>query len=77
MSEMQNAERVEDNSIMVPQLWSFDPTPIETNVSFGIRQRFATPAIVGQVKPSGMTVDVSAIGYNPEKYQYDDSEANN
>lgn len=77
MSEIQNAERIEGNSILVSQLWSFDPTPIETNVFFGIRQRFATPAIVRQVKPSGMTVDVSAIGYNPEKYQYDDAEANN
>lgn len=66
MSEMQNAERIEDNSIMVHQMRSFDPTPTETNVFFGLRQRFATPSIVRQVKPADMTVDASAIDYNPE-----------
>lgn len=77
MSEIQSAERVGDDSMLVPALWNFTPTPIETNVFFGIRQRFATPAIVREVKPSGMNVDIAMIGYNPEKYQYDDSEANN
>lgn len=77
MSDLQVAERINERTIRVPQPWGFYVKPYETHVFFGPLTYFANQAIVREVRPSGMNVNLVAIGYTPEKYQYDNAEANN
>lgn len=78
LSVIMSAERLSDNKMLVSGSFGFTPTPYHTNLVFGIRERFSTPAIMREVRPSGTNrVNLMAIAYNPEKYIYDDAEADN
>lgn len=78
LSVIMSAERLADNKMLVSGSFGFTPTPYHTNLVFGIRERFSTPAIMREVRPSGTNrVNLMAIAYNPEKYIYDDAEADN
>lgn len=78
LSAVLNVERVTDTRMQVMGSFGFTPTPYRTHLFFGIRERFATPAIMREVRPSGTDrVNLMAIAYNPEKYIYDDAEADN
>lgn len=74
LSAIMSAERLADDKMLVSGSFGFTPTPYHTNLVFGIRERFSTPAIMREVRPSGANrVNLMAIAYNPEKYIYDDS----
>jgi len=73
-----DAEYVGPQKMLITSPLGFDPTPYHTNLYFGIRERLSTPGIVREVRPSGENrVNLVAIAYNPEKYIYDDAEADN
>lgn len=78
LSVVMSAERLADNKMLVSGSFGFTPTAYHTNLVFGVRERFSTPAIMREVRPSGTNrVNLMAIAYNPEKYIYDDAEADN
>lgn len=78
LTSVLNAEFVGPNRILVTGSFGFTPTPYDTHLFFGVRERMATPAIMREVRPSGTNrVNLMAIAYNPEKYIYDDAEADN
>lgn len=78
LSTVLNVERVTDSRMQVMGSFGFTPTPYRTHLFFGIREMFSTPGIMREVRPSGTNkVNLMAIAYNPEKYIYDDAEADN
>lgn len=75
MTKEKAATRVDDYTLSVPDAWDITPSPYETVIYFGVRQRFVNTGIVRSVVPNGMQVTISAVGYNPLRYQYDNAEA--
>jgi len=73
-----DAQYVGPQKILITSPLGFDPIPYHTNLYFGIRERLSTPGIIREVRPSGENrVNLVAIAYNPDKYIYDDAEADN
>lgn len=78
MTNVLAAERLGPKRIRVSGSFGFVPTPYHTHLFFGIQEEFSTPAIMREVRPSGTNrVNLMAIAYNPDKYIYDDAEADN
>lgn len=75
MTKAQVATRIDKYTASAPQPWDFIPIPHETIIYFGIEERTFNKGIVRSVTPSGMQATITAVGYNPLKYQYDDAEA--
>lgn len=77
MSAIQAAYRIDDKTVQVTTPYDFPITPYETHIFFGVIENFAAPGIIREVRPSGRNVNLTAIGYTPEKYQYDNAMADN
>ncbi|GAA3721068.1 hypothetical protein GCM10022421_31900 [Oceanisphaera sediminis] len=73
MSEVRDATRVDEFTAAIDTPFEMTAIPQETALFFGIKSRFANPAIVRDVRPSGGETSISAIAYSELKYQYDDA----
>ena len=67
LSVIMSAERLADNKMLVSGSFGFTPTPYHTNLVFGIRERFSTPAYHARCAIRHKQGKLMAIAYNPEK----------